>query len=443
MVLEESSFANENDIKPFKAHKSETNSVSCGMIIFENDIFPSEPLKAYKSETSSLERRSYNKISNIFKCCQQQHDIEREMESDFESKHTFEREKFVKSLKQGRKIIRHVGDDRFIVENPYLTMSVWKDLTEGYLKLKVSQRFRFPVCPARLIQFLRMYIRKDEGDYNELYHLSNCKCRKNNPWMYIVADRILAKDSLYVELFDVMICSKDYKKAYMLHVKKGFTADSFRAVCSQVRVCADLVWKSLFLHSPTNIFEKFYRVATSIADTTNTHRQLTRNEINGVSETEDGFLKIMKSNDLKFVICLAPCLPHDNNLSNVLDANLDHVYTNNDFSLLRKNPFQKLVDTGILHKETHCITGKFFVTKTEFMELVNTNPKTLAESAHKILRTKAYGNHTKSLLDGSFVAKVALIDLNRTFSDYLVHGNERVSLKIMEIPKLEAVEKCP
>ena len=417
MVLEESSFANQNDIKPFKTHKSETNSV---------------------------ERRSYNKIGNIFKDCQQQDDIEREMRSVFVNKGMLEIKKFVESLKQARKIIRHIGDDQFIVENPYLTVSVWKDLTEGYLKLKVSECFRCPVCPARLIQFLRMYIRKDEGDYNELYHLSNCRCRKENPWIYIVGDRILAKDSLYVELFDVMICSKDYKKAYMLHVKKGFSADSFRAVCSQVRVCGDLVWKALSMHSPTNIFQKFYRVATSINDTTNTHRQLTRNEINGVSATEDGFLKIMKSNDLKFIICLAPCLPQENNLSNVLHANLDYVYTNDDFSLLTKNPFEKLVDTGILHKETHCITGKFFVTKIEFKKLVNTDPKSLAESAHDILRKKAYGNHEKSLLmNGSFVAKVALIDLNRTFSDYVVHGNERVSLNIMEIPKLEAVEKYP
>ena len=80
------------------------------------------------------------------------------------------------------------------------------------------------------MQFLRMQVPMSEGLYNELYHFSNCECN-DSKWQYVVGDRILDFSSDNIELFDVMAISQE--SAYLLHVKKEFDANAYRAACSQ------------------------------------------------------------------------------------------------------------------------------------------------------------------------------------------------------------------
>ena len=78
------------------------------------------------------------------------------------------------------------------VENPYLT------------KQQVKQLKSIPgttVSIPRLIQFLRMHLPMDEGQYNELYLLSNCPCHSHG-WIFLVLDRVLIAGK--IEICDVL-----------------------------------------------------------------------------------------------------------------------------------------------------------------------------------------------------------------------------------------------
>ena len=111
---------------------------------------------------------------------------------------------FFDKFKEPFKILRRVSNRkdekvRFVVDNPYLTKFHCKKIESIG---NGDQQTR--ICPGRLIQFLRMktYL-KEESDYNELYHLSNCPCHSNG-WLYVVGDRILNAENDSVELFDVL-----------------------------------------------------------------------------------------------------------------------------------------------------------------------------------------------------------------------------------------------
>ena len=101
--------------------------------------------------------------------------------------------------------------------------------TTDYYKVKcsyvtkslLSELKKLNICPIKLLQFLRMYFfQLQEGEYNELYNLSNCKCQYKNSWKYIVADRIISNENKKVELFDVMALNKEDQEAYLIHAKK-------------------------------------------------------------------------------------------------------------------------------------------------------------------------------------------------------------------------------
>lgn len=88
-------------------------------------------------------------------------------------------------------------------------------------KSLLSELKKLNICPIKLLQFLRMYFfQLQEGEYNELYNLSNCKCQYKNSWKYIVADRIISNENKKVELFDVMALNKEDQEAYLIHAKK-------------------------------------------------------------------------------------------------------------------------------------------------------------------------------------------------------------------------------
>ena len=293
------------------------------------------------------------------------------------------------------------------------------------------------LCPGRLVQFLRMYTKMDEGDYNELYHLSNCKCRKENPWLYVVGDRVFSPGNYRVELFDVMCYSEKHNKAYLLHVKKDFEAQSFRAVCSQVRVSGDQVWKSLTLDSPENMFVRFYDVASNLTEASeeSIHKTLTKIEVSSIGNFEEA----MKSHKLKFYICLAPCLSLERNLSKLKKANLNYSFASKDF---KGNPISDLVEKKFLSRGRNIMTGKMFTTQKSFVEMLTSEDclKSEAKEIYDTIAKKICGGGKKSrLMGGSFPAKIALIDLGRVFSDYYTHGGTRVSLKILEIKRLQDI----
>ena len=182
--------------------------------------------------------------------------------------------------------------DQFITKNPYLTISAVE-------QLKATKR----VCIDRLLQFLRSRLSLDEGDYNELYHLSNCPCHSKG-WTFIVGDRILC-GTTGIELFDVMAYHEVEEQVYMFHVKEKADAGAARAACSQVRVCGEEVRQSITIGMKEDIFDLFYERAVTGPDTI--HYQLVASKMKSLGTKEEFNAKMRKC---KFFICLALADPN-------------------------------------------------------------------------------------------------------------------------------------
>ena len=163
--------------------------------------------------------------------------------------------------------IKKCRKDKYKVINPYLTKTTWDEIQKN------------TICPVKLVQFLRMNSGlAEEGDYNELYHLSNCKCSTNGGWNYVVGDRIESPTNHKIELFDVMAFNKNKKKIFYLHVKHKFDAGAARNLCSQVKVGIKCLWDTLMAYSDeSNMVGKFYDVAMS--KESSDHVDLTQEEV--------------------------------------------------------------------------------------------------------------------------------------------------------------------
>ena len=152
-----------------------------------------------------------------------------------------------------------------------------------------------------MVQFLRMNsLIKEEKDYNELYHLSNCCCRqKDDGWKYLVGDRITPSNIHGIELCDILAI-KD-KEIYYLHVKHGFDASSARDLCSQVRVGVKCVWGSLINLTKDSMIEKFYDGVEALHNSNSHHERLTYSELKKICllytspSPRDGLLSRMPS----------------------------------------------------------------------------------------------------------------------------------------------------
>ena len=309
---------------------------------------------------------------------------------------------------------------RYKVNSPYVTKSL---LT----KLK-----NLNICPVKLLQFLRMcFFQLLEGEYNELYHLSNCQCQLKNPWKYVVGDRIFSNENKNIELFDVMALNTEDQEVYLIHVKKGFGASASRELSSQVSTCGDQIWKSLSINSKTNMLKKFFKVATTVTSDGSIHRVLTKQEVENIGKTEIQFLDVMKSTKMKYFICFSPCTTNKRKFSSLRQTNLDFEFVKSHFKDI--DMIEKLQKAGILNE--HKITADIFKSK----QTLQKEHSFLKDSVYRKLIGCIGGNDTRDFLheNSSFVAKVTLIDLYRKFSTFIFNGKQQLKLKILEIPSFE------
>ena len=329
--------------------------------------------------------------------------------------------------------------DYYQVENPYLTKSTWIKIEETYPE----------ICPVKLIQFLRMkYGLLEEGDYNELYHLSNCECSRkiNGGWFYVVGDRIETPTNHKIELCDVMAINE--KKIFYLHVKHKFDAGAARNLCSQVKVGIKCIWETLMAYSnESNMVGKFYDVA--MGKGSSVHEKLTRMEVSQIGNSKEKFLEVIADVSKQHYVCLAPFIESDvNKFKHLKSCNLIDPFCEDDFD--QKEIFDDLQSKGVLNKNGRVKTLFFnFPTKTKFVEelmkfkeaSIVKGKKTFYtnayENAHDTIQRRIGGEYPDNSLISrkTFVSKFEFVELYNSFSKYKrVHGRiDPIKLKIIDI----------
>ena len=199
-------------------------------------------------------------------------------------------------LKKSRKICQfNPQDQTFLVDNPILT----KEIAGSLRKAKF--------CIPKTLQFLKSRLPNiHEGDYNELYHLSNCACHSKD-WTFIVGDRILSSVSpSNMELFDVMMYHKK-KGIYLLHVKLGAGTKSVRECSSQVRTCEKTLkeWYNKKGHILDNIYQEICKVDDSTNDGQYVHRLQTKSFLTKAFPSKDKFKASFRKNKVHICLSLA------------------------------------------------------------------------------------------------------------------------------------------
>ena len=332
-------------------------------------------------------------------------------------------------------------NDRYQVENPYLTKRVWIKIQENCPE----------ICPAKLIQFLRMkYGLAEEGDYNELYHLSNCKCnnQSNGGWLYVVGDRVESPTNHKIELFDVMAIDESKGKIFYLHVKHKFDAGAARNLCSQVKVGIKCLWETLMGYSnESNMVGKFYDVV--MRKDSSVHENLTQMEVNQIGKSREEFLEIIADINKCHYVCLAPLIEgNENKFKHLQSCNLFDQFSKIDFE--DKEIFDDLQRKGMFNKDRRLKTLFFnFSTKIRFIEEMMkfkkqeipigkiTQYKKAYGKAHDIIQERVGGKYPKNKLVSreTFVSKFEFVELYNSFSKYRrVHGrNDPIKLKIIDI----------
>lgn len=296
-------------------------------------------------------------------------------------------------------------------------------------KLLVQDINDFNICIIRLMQYLRMhFFISQESEYNDLYHLSNCKCQQaNSNWKYVVGDRITSKRNGNVELFDIMAFNENDNKVLLIHVKKGFDASAARALSSQVAVCGEGIFNGLYINPKRHMLKDFYNVAVNPKNDTDIHKNLTQQEVQAIAETEDSFFKKMISNKITFYICFAVC--QGKPFSILESADLGYVFTESDF---KESTLQFLNNRGILNNSK--LTSKIFKGKKVIdNELCELDEKNIYENISKKVGGKGVLDF---LADGSsFTAKSCLVDLYEKFSTLIFNERKQIILKIVDIPR--------
>ena len=381
--------------------------------------------KYFNRKSNENETPSLQKFSNVLATVPDMDTLKSELKKQKE----FDDEKLEKLQKDLEKksfciVLDEETTNCYKVKCPYVTKSVLSKL--GSLN----------VCPIKLLQFLRMNFGQiHEGEYNELYHLLNCKCKVKNSWKYVVGDRIFSNENKNVELFDIMALNMEEQEAYLIHVKKGFGASASRELTSQVFLCGDQIWKSLSVNSKTNMLKLFYNVALSVTSDDSIHKVLTKQEVEDIGDTETKFLDVMKSNKMKYFICFSPCTSKTRKFSFLRQANLDYEFQKNDFK--DNDMLENLRKAGILNE---CkITEEIF----KSAEKLRKDNDFLKPTVYKKLIDKIGGAEVRNFLSdsSSFVAKMTLIDLYQKFSTFIFNGKKQLKLKILEIPSFEEKPK--
>ena len=412
-------FASSNcNVKFHTDHSGKLLDLNCS-------ILEMSPLaKHFNKKSSESETPSLSKFSNLLATIPDMATLKSELkkQKEFDNEKL---EKLQKDLEEKRFciVLDAKNTDYYKVKCPYVTKSV------------LSKLEHLNVCPIKLLQFLRMNFGQiHEGEYNELYHLFNCKCQVKNSWKYVVGDRIFSNINKNVELFDVMALNREEQQAYLIHVKKGFSASASRELTSQVFLCGDQVWKSLSVNSETNMLKMFYNVALSVTPDDNIHKVLTKQEVEDIWDTETTFLNVMKSNKMKYFICFSPCTSKTRKFSFLRQANLDYEFQKSDFK--DKDMLKNLQKAGIINERK--ITEEIFKSAEKLKK-----DNDFLKPVWKKLIDKIGGAEVRNFLSdsSSFVAKMTLIDLYQKFSTFIFSGKKQVKLKILEIPSFEEKPK--
>ena len=309
----------------------------------------------------------------------------------------------------------------FSVKTPYLTKDIWDEVSAEFSE----------ICPIRLVQFLRMNsILIEEGDYNELYHLSNCCCRPEG-WKYLVGDRITPPSIHRIELCDVL--ATDGYDVFYIHVKHKFDGGAARDLCSQVRACIKSLWGSLTNLTSNSMVEKFYdaiaqgkelRESTKIDN----HKRMAANELDAIASTKEEFIRDLLADDKMHHVCLSPSVGPQSRFKDLADCQLGATFKNDELII----PFEDLVEANIL-KENGRISQSFFniTGEEEFIKRIQgVNQRDSIkemEKCFKKIKTKLFGHekHNALLATNTFVAKNELVELYDHFKKYnRVHGSK-------------------
>ncbi|XP_046374133.2 uncharacterized protein LOC124147546 [Haliotis rufescens] len=110
----------------------------------------------------------------------------------------------------------------------------------------------------------RLFSKQREREYNSGYILYNKipSKRTNGESGFLLGDNILMKN---IELFDLLYYTPEC--TYLIHVKNGF-GNSFRDVCSQIRISADFLHCCLNATNRFNFLKEFWKIAANRGKTT-------------------------------------------------------------------------------------------------------------------------------------------------------------------------------
>ena len=329
-----------------------------------------------------------------------------------------EAKQIMENLTQKRKVCRKVSKNQLAVVDPHLTI-------EQVEKLKAIPGSR--ICIPRLIQFLRMQLQMDEGQYNELYLLSNCPCHSGG-WVFLVLDRVEIHGN--IEICDVLAYNKKESLVVLLHVKEGADANKARAVCSQVRVSCEEINRSLTIDQDPDVFQMIFNRATNPPEMS-LYRQSLKSTIEDNFDGEEDFVTKMRAS--KFDICMAVA---DNNASRWKE--MKNINLKKDVSDVVDDPemLKAFTKLGYLTKRKKQITQKMIDTPKE--QIAN-DVKEAAPDIKKtsIIKTitdvfiKITRDGTAEFLRGNFISRMIINDLHDTFQGLM---EQNVRLRIMPIP---------
>ena len=336
--------------------------------------------------------------------------------------------KRLKNLLSEKVSVCRQEEGKFIVENPYITNTAVKDLME-----KTGNT----ICLNMLIQFLRSQTSLEEGDYNELYHLSNCPCHSNG-WAFIVGDRILC-GSEKIELFDVMAYHEEKRLVYMIHVKEKADASAARAACSQVRVCGEEMTRCLTVGMDEDILDLFYKAAVGNykEGEASIHTELVHEIMLENFKTKKDFN--MKLRGARFRICLALADTTKNGASRwrfLKETNLDEPVE------LEEQAMSVMIRLGYISSKKRTLTQK--IVDSSKGQITNEICKASKGKISLKKATEAYdaifkaikpeditSGDMREMLHSKYITKT---EINSLHDGFIGLYFEKVVLKIMPIP---------
>lgn len=260
----------------------------------------------------------------------------------------------------------------YTVQLPCLSTKLYNEI----LKMK-------NVCPVKLLQFLQIYHGvSEEFYYNQLYHLSNCKCDDKTGWKYVVGDGIIVGG---IELFDLMAYNMKEKKVVFYHVKKSYSVEDAKVISAQVFSCSELMYEYVYNKKVLDIFKRFdhaielklTEVLQSLEQNNKSENQK-RDKVLSLERTKQEFQQFLseieslnqKDAEMRYYICLSPFLRPNQGFEAILNYPPD-LHAN---GIVSKHPVGKILDPDWKNEITkeewqkyrREVTKKCFKGKTSF-----------------------------------------------------------------------------